>query len=198
MTTESPAPSNKRPLVFLAVLTLATAAGLFIMNRGGSGPQTLPDGLKKAPEFTLKRADGSDFGPEQMKDHVLVVHFWASWCGPCIPEIPEVLSAAKKLPKDQQGRPIYWVFVSQDQTWEKAQSILKPEMLSENVISVLDPEAKVSDSFGSYQFPETYLVNRDGGIAAKWIGSQKWSEAWGEQVAVGIENLSRLKKLPEQ
>jgi len=197
MTTDSNAPSTKRPLIFLAVLALATVAGLYFMNRGGSGPQTLPDGLKKVSEFTLKKADGSDFGTEQMKDHVVVVHFWASWCAPCIPEIPEVLSAAKKLSKDQEGRTIYWLFVSQDETWAKAQSVLKPEMLSENVISVLDPEAKISDIFGSYQFPETYLVNRDGGITAKWIGPQKWREAWGDQAIAGVESLSRLKKLPD-
>jgi thiol-disulfide isomerase/thioredoxin len=125
------------------------------------------------------------------------VHFWASWCGPCVPEIPEILAAAKKTPKDQSGRDIYWVLISQDASWDKATSVLKEEMLTTNVISIIDPEAKVSDQFGTYQFPETYLVNRDGGIAAKWIGSQQWSGAWGEKVAVGIESLSRLKKVPE-
>lgn len=167
------------------------------MNSNGTVLKTLPDGLKKAPEFSLERFGGKKFGSKDFRDHVVVVHFWASWCGPCIPEIPEILSAAKKTPKDQDGRDIYWLIVSQDQTWEKAHTILKEEMLTTNVISVLDPEAKVSDQFGTYQFPETYLINREGGIAAKWIGSQGWSGAWGAKVGQGIESLSRLKKIAE-
>ncbi len=189
--------SNRRPIILLAVIAALISIGIYFMNSSGTVLKTMPDGLKKSPEFSLSQSSGKFFGSKDFNDHVVIVHFWASWCAPCIPEIPEILSAAKKLPKDNDGRAIYWVLVSQDQSWDKAQSILKPEMLTENVISVIDPEAKISDSYGTYQFPETYLLNRDGGIAAKWIGSQQWSGDWGAKVSQGIENLSRLKKLPE-
>lgn len=189
--------NRKRPFILLASIGIAIALGLYLMNSQGNSLEVLPDGLKKAPEFSLPRSSGGVFSSKDLKNHVVIVHFWASWCGPCIPEIPEVLATAKKLPKDGNGRPIYWVIISQDQTWEKARSILKEEMLTENVISLLDVDARVSDLFGTYQFPETYLLNRDGGINAKWIGPQKWSEAWGESVMAGIESLSRFKKVPD-
>lgn len=160
------------------------------------GPKESTSGLREAPAFKLPIADGKSFELSSLKDHVVVVHFWAAWCPPCLPEIPEILGAAKKLPKDQDGKPIYWVFITQDPDWEKAHKILPESMLTENVISVIDADAKISDLYGSYQFPETYLVNRDGEIAAKWIGPQEWSAGWGDQALYGIETLSRTKALP--
>lgn len=153
------------------------------------------DGLKTVPVFALKQFNGEEAGTRTWRDDVIVIHFWASWCPPCIPEIPEVLAAAKKLPKDQSGRAIRWLFVSQDESWEKAHSILPESLLPENAVSVLDPDAKVSDLFGTYQFPETYLITRGGGIAMKWIGPQAWSGTWGDQALQAIESLSRLNRV---
>lgn len=183
-------------VLFVGVLVLLSAAILF--RRVGTETAGKPaEGLKSAPDFTLKRASGESIRLADWRDHMVVVHFWASWCAPCIPEIPEVLAAAKKLPKDRDGRAIYWLFVSQDSTWEKAHSVLKEEMLPENAFSVLDPEANASDGFGSYQFPETYLLTRDRGLAAKWIGAQDWSGKWGERVIEGIEGASRANAPPK-
>lgn len=182
-------------MLFVALLFAVVLIGAFYQNFISTTPP-LADGMKLAPPIELPRADGKIVKVKDLKDHVVIVHFWAAWCPPCIPEITEILAAAKKLPKDQKGRPIYWLLVSQDPSWEKAHSILKEEMLSENVISVLDAEARVSDSFGSYQFPETYLITRGGGIAAKWIGAQEWNATWGEKALQGIESLSRENKVP--
>ncbi len=183
-------------LVILLIASVGYIAGLkdevgkLIHGKGRS------DGLKQVPVFTLKRFNGEEVGTRIWRDDVIVIHFWASWCPPCIPELPEILSAAKKLSKDQSGRAIRWLFVSEDDTWEKAHSILPESLLPENAVSVLDPEAKISDLFGTYQFPETYLITRDGGIAMKWIGPQGWSGTWGDMALTGIESLSRLKHIP--
>jgi thiol-disulfide isomerase/thioredoxin len=182
-------------LIALLVLGLVGAGALLLLRNGNSGKQTA-EGLKHVPSFSLPRSNGEKLDLEDWKDHVVVVHFWATWCPPCIPELPEILGAAKKMPKDQSGRAIYWLLISQDESWEKAHAILKEETLPENVFSVLDPEAKVSDGFGSYQFPETYLISRQGGIAAKWIGAQEWSGLWGDQALAGIEQLSRTGRVP--
>lgn len=181
-------------VLLIALVLLIAGAALYMGSK--SGGDVAADGSKRAPTFQLPRANGEILDLAKWKDEIVIVHFWAAWCPPCIPEIPEILDAAKKLPKDKTGRAIHWVLVSQDPNWEKAHSIVKEETLPENVSLVLDSEAKVSDLFGSYQFPETYLINRDGGLSAKWIGAQAWSGAWGDQALVAIEKLSREKALP--
>lgn len=182
---------RKKFVLIVGLIAAFLVAGYFASS--SLRPVSKPaDGLKIAPDFTLKKSNGESIHIAEWKDHMVVVHFWASWCAPCIPEIPEILAAAKRLPKDKNGRAIYWLLVSQDQTWEKAHSILKEETLPENVFAVLDPEAQVSDRFGSYQFPETYLITRDRGLAAKWIGPQEWTGKWGDSVIDGIEGASRF------
>lgn len=183
----------KKVLIALSIIGVLAGGGFYLLSEHGS--ETRVNGLRKAPRFKLPRSNGEIVDSANWKDEVIVVHFWAAWCPPCIPEIPEVLAAAKSLPKDRTGRPIHWVLVSQDPSWEKAHSIVKEETLPENTILVLDSEAQVSELFGSYQFPETYVVNRDGGVAAKMIGAQAWSGTWGEGALAGIEELSREKKV---
>jgi len=159
-----------------------------------AGPAKLASGLRPAPEFTLKDANGKDVRLKDFSDSVVIVHFWAQWCAPCLPELPEIQGAAKKLPKDREGKNIVWLLVSQDESWEQAKKALDTAALTENVVAVLDPEAKLSAEFGTYQFPETYVLSREHGIAAKWIGPQEWSGDWGSRALAGIEALSSQKK----
>ncbi|MBC7386635.1 MAG: TlpA family protein disulfide reductase [Cryobacterium sp.] len=193
---------SRKPHYFIvALLTIVLGTVAWInFNGGWSGSRSGAgdDGLKPMPSIQLPKSDGAQIKTSDWKDEVLVVHFWAAWCPPCIPEIAEILKAAKRLPKDKSGRKIHWLLVSQDPDWAKAHSILPESALPEGVTSVLDSEAKVSDSFGSYQFPETYLITREGKIAAKWIGAQEWSGNWGEHALQGIETLSREGHVPGQ
>ncbi len=183
----------KKSHLALLVGVIIILFGAVLFNRSELQSSAKPtDGLKVAPDFSLKRSNGEVVRLADWKDSMVVVHFWASWCPPCIPEIPEILAAAKKLPKDKSGRAIHWLLVSEDQTWEKAHTVLKEETLPENVTAVLDPEAVVSDLFGSYQFPETYLILRDGALASKWIGAQEWTGKWGDTVLEAMESSSRF------
>ncbi len=174
----------------IALLCLGLGLGAYYGSSKNQTHVAQPGALKSAPSFALTTSTGKSVSIRDYKDSVVVIHFWAAWCAPCIPELPEVLASAKKLAKDRNGKPIYWMINSQDETWEQAKKILDESTLPENVISLIDPKAEVSDLLGTYQFPETYVISKKGEIVAKWIGPQEWSGTWGEKALDGIQTLS--------
>lgn len=127
--------------------------------------------IKPAPLFELKDQSGNLKKLSSYKGQAVLVHFWASWCPPCIKELPEILKFAGELEKDST----LLILISLDTSWEEAMTVFPKKIkLSSNVISVLDPDSKVNDAYGSYQYPETYLLNRNLEIVTKWVGPQKW------------------------
>jgi thiol-disulfide isomerase/thioredoxin len=126
---------------------------------------------RPAPLFELPQSDGKPFRLESLKGNAVVVHFWASWCPPCLSEIGKWLEFAAQW----KGKPVRFVAVSLDQGWPEALKVLPVARLPEGVISVLDRDQKLPDLFGTYQYPETYLLDRQLRIVSKWVGAQEWS-----------------------
>jgi thiol-disulfide isomerase/thioredoxin len=136
----------------------------------GPGSPTNIAHPRPAPRFELPQADGKPFRLESFKGNAVIVHFWASWCPPCLGEIPKWLAFAAKM----RDKPVRFVAISLDQDWEHALKILPVSAVPANTVSVLDREQKLPDPFGTYQYPETYLLDRDLKIVSKWIGPQEW------------------------
>ncbi len=160
---------------FGVALTLAAVGTFFYINRidGGSGG-TINPSLRFAPSFSLKDAQGKKLDLEDLKGSVVIVHFWATWCPPCLEELPELLEFAKKFSSEHSGAPIKWLFVSLDKKWTDAHRVFPEKEKTDQILSVIDPDMSVSDKFGSYQFPETYVLNKRQQIVAKWVGPQTW------------------------
>jgi peroxiredoxin len=166
---------NMRSVGFAAALLLLVAGAYYAkMNSlgGGKSPQ-LSSQPQPAPDFSLKDGSGKTRSLSELKGNLVILHFWATWCPPCTEELPQWLAAAKKA----DGKPVKWLAISLDKTWDLAHKLLPDSKLSPNVISVLDAELKVPDLYGSYQFPESYLISPDGKILYKWIGPQAWDSA---------------------
>lgn len=169
------------------LLVAAVLAMVWALNRVefddwvSSSPKTAPEALqagqvtniahpRSAPLFELSDASGKLLRLESLKGNAVIVHFWASWCPPCLAEIPHWLEFASKW----NGRPVRFVAVSLDKSWGEALKILPDSLLSPQVFSVLDHEQKLPDLFGTYQYPETYLLDRRLRIISKWVGAQEW------------------------
>jgi thiol-disulfide isomerase/thioredoxin len=124
----------------------------------------------------LASARGGKLQTRSLKGGVTLVHFWASWCAPCLPEIPEIFKLAREL----EGKGIKVLAVTEDDNMEKAIAALKPSQNSDpttwpkNLELLWDSGSKLAESFGSYMYPETYLVDDQGKIKEKWVGSQNW------------------------
>lgn len=175
-------------------LGLIVAAGTlryWIDGGEGVGRNPLPAAVNKlgakaqrksAPSFELERADGSQLKLSSLKGQPVIVHFWAKWCPPCVHELPEFLAMMRRL-KDQ---PVQAIAISLDPNWEDAHQVLKEKDLPPSVTLLIDPKSAVSDAFGSFQFPETYLLDRDLNIVEKWVGPQDWA---GEGIRKAIESV---------
>lgn len=158
-------------------------------------PAPQKEGLA-APDFTLKDRQERPLSLKDLRGSFAVVHFWGSWCPPCVPELPLFLAAAKRLPKNSKGAPIRWIAVSVDESWAAADSIRpKDPALAGAAEFYLDRDAKVAEAFGTYQYPETYVISDQGNIIAKWIGPQDWEGAWGKEALLGIDRASLGKAL---
>lgn len=135
----------------------------------------------KVPEFSvwkMNRHSAAAAGKEefQTKDILgawTLLHFWATWCEPCVEEFPVLIEMAKKYEKTG----IRFAALSMD---EKAEEVWKlvpsGKDLPRNWIMLWDEEKGVPDQLGSFQYPETYLISPQGDIRYKWVGPQKWLE----------------------
>ena len=160
-------------LTFIAIFGL-----LFWKTEGDRTPplvalsESTKSGQKRvAPDFELLDFGGKNYKLSMDQGKVRVVHFWASWCPPCLEEIHEFLAAMKKA--KEMG--VVGIAISLDPSWAEAHKIVPSGSFPGGVISLLDSKQLVSEKFGSFQYPETYLIGKSGEILQKFVGPQAWN-----------------------
>lgn len=118
------------------------------------------------PEYTALELDGSEFNLASKRDKVLLVNLWATWCGPCRFEIPE-LQAIHGRYKDR-GFEVIGVSVD-----EGGADVVKPFVEEQKMTYpvVLDPRGQLADMLQVSVLPTTILVDRSGKITWKKIGA---------------------------
>lgn len=114
------------------------------------------------------------FKLSDLKGYPVVLHFWATWCGPCLLELPELISLAKA--KKLEG--YVFITVAVDEDWNKVEAFFQnnPNLreLVDHTVLLLDPESKLALSFSSSKFPETFLINQQMVVDNKFVGAQNW------------------------
>ncbi|QQR80810.1 MAG: TlpA family protein disulfide reductase [Deltaproteobacteria bacterium] len=100
-----------------------------------------------------------------------MVNFWATWCPSCVQEIPS-LEALNQVMKD---KPFEILAVSVDEEgWPAIDSFVKKFPMTFPIL--LDVQGMVSSQYGTYQLPESYLIDSKGKIIQKYIGSMNWMD----------------------
>jgi cytochrome c biogenesis protein CcmG/thiol:disulfide interchange protein DsbE len=153
-------------LASLPLVVLIALVGVFALNVGrdpGYIPSVLID--KPAPEFTLPAVTDLDkpgFSTATLKGHVSVVNVFASWCIPCRDEHP-VLEQLKA----ETGVALYGI--NQKDAPEQAAAFLASLGDPYDAVGA-DSDGRVSIDFGVYGVPETFVVDKNGVIAFKFVG----------------------------
>ena len=154
----------------LALLTLNASPDLHGDRAGaGSAPPTAscPADAKPANlNFTLKDVDGKDVKLASLKGKVVLLDFWATWCGPCKVEIPWFIEFQKKY--GPSGLEVVGV-VTED-TAEKAKPFAAQWKMNYTLLQGNDRD-DVIDAYGPmFGLPVTVVISRDGRICAKHVG----------------------------
>ncbi len=117
-----------------------------------------------------------------LRGKVVVLNFWATWCPPCVEEMPSLIRLHQRIAS--QGGLVLGVSVDEDAAaYDK---FLRNHQVS--FPTYRDPWKKISSRYGTYMFPETYLIGRDGRIARKIIGPQNWDSP---QLVAYLDSLLR-------
>ena len=124
-----------------------------------------------APDFTLKSQKGDNLKLSELRGKVILINFWASWCGPCRQEMPIL----DELYKHYRSLDFTILGVNVEQDSESAKSLLKDVSVSFPVL--FDNDNKVSKMYDVKGMPSTVLVDRDGNIRYVHMGYQPGTEA---------------------
>jgi len=160
-------------LLFICAAFLLASCG----TRQKSG--ALPSGGSSAPDFSLQTADGSTVELKSLRGKVVVLNFWATWCGPCRAEMPGIMQVYSRL----KGEGVEIIGISLDRNgWDDVRPFLQKTTVTYPVVvgdQDLAKAYKIPDAI-----PYSVFIDRTGNIASTHVGFM--SEAQFE---------SELKKL---
>jgi peroxiredoxin len=114
---------------------------------------------KPAPDFTLKQLDGKSVTLSDLKGSVVVLDFWATWCGPCRMGLPHINKVAKDRAAD--GVKVFAVNLQEDAS--QIQPFLQQNNLSLPVL--LDSDGAVAEKYKAEAIPETVIIAKDGTVS---------------------------------
>ncbi len=119
---------------------------------------------KPAPDFTANLLDGTQWQLSKQQGKVVVLDFWATWCGPCVEAMPVIAEVAEAF----ADRDVVLYSVNIGESAEEIKEFL--QRLKIDVPVLLDPEAKLADTYAAEAIPQTVLIGKDGRIEAVHIG----------------------------
>jgi thiol-disulfide isomerase/thioredoxin len=120
---------------------------------------------KMAPAFTVTALDGSKFNLDAMGGRVVLIDFWATWCGPCNEELPHL----KKIAREFTGQPLIIISVSWDSDETKWKNFINKNEMT--WVQYRDFEHVLSKNFGVEAIPHYFTIDSDGVLTAEMLGS---------------------------
>ncbi len=145
--------------------------------KGTDGGGETPSGTdspmvgKAAPDFTLDLLDGKKFHLAEHKGKVVILDFWATWCGPCLQAMPQVERVAREFA--DKGVELFAVNLQEAPRDIKAML----ERHKFEVTVALDRDGVVAEKYAATAIPQTVIIDREGKVARLYVGSSADLEA---------------------
>ena len=162
----------------LCLITVLAAVLVYVVS-GTLEPRIVNAG-DIAPNFTITTDQGRPISRDNFGGKLLVLNFWASWCEPCVEETPSLNTFQREFAK--QG--VVVLGISIDRNEKLYRQFLNTRHVA--FATARDPDANISGSYGTFQIPETYLIDRSGKVVEKVISNQNWMDP---------DFLTRVRKL---
>jgi len=124
-----------------------------------------------APDFSLQDMQGRQVQLSDLRGKVVIVNFWATWCPPCRAEMPSM--EALHLAFKEDDLVLLAINVEED-AHELVENFLKKNPY--NFPILLDAETEVQQGYGVFQFPESFIIDRNGVVVKKIIGAVNWMD----------------------
>ena len=171
-------------------IILVSFIGGFFIYQYLQKKNTLPEHIqknqnieKKSSIFTIYDLNKKAISLFSLKNKIVIINFWATWCAPCIEELPSLNTLAGYYPKN-----LVILAVSNESTDDIYNFLMAFPRFHPNFIPANIEKAKMLATFSVQAFPETYILNRQGQLTQKIIGQQKWnSDEWKNKIKTLIE-----------
>jgi cytochrome c biogenesis protein CcmG, thiol:disulfide interchange protein DsbE len=149
----------RRVAVFLALILLCGCYGSSRPPRIGTS----------APDFIVQDTDRK-VELRDFRGKIVVLNFWATWCPPCVEEMPSLVQLEQRM----SNKGVTVVGVSVDVDADAYHKFLKDYKV--DFLTVRDPDQKAARLYGTFKYPETYIIDRKGIVQRKFIGAVDWSQ----------------------
>lgn len=147
---------------------IAAAISIMAMCAGCYTGTRPPHVGSAAKEFAVQDSDRK-VTLDQFRGQVLVLNFWATWCPPCVEELPSLMNLQDRM----RGHGVTVLGVSIDVDGDAYHRFLKLHNI--NFLTVRDPDEKVARMYGTSGWPETYIIDRQGVLRRKFVGPVDWN-----------------------
>ena len=122
----------------------------------------------RAPGFIVSDDQGVGVGLDDYGGKVVLLNFWATWCPPCVQEMPSLDAIYREL----RDRGFVVLGISVDEDADQYRAFLDSSGVS--FPTARDPERTVSVRYGTMKYPESYLISREGRVLRKYVGPEDW------------------------
>ncbi len=160
--------------IIIVALAVAAVVVLFALRQKKSSVQSFESaGLevgRPAPDFKLPDLDGKVASLSDYRDKVVLVNIWATWCPPCVDEMPSLEKLYQKLKSEN----FQILAVSIDAA---GADTVAPFMIKNNLTfpALVDPQGTTRNIFKTTGVPESFIINRQGLLIKKIIGPLDWA-----------------------